>query len=69
MTQKTQIQIPGLRTHTAAAHLEKTIEAVPGVQAVELEPQSERAIVEHDGADLNKIVAALAAEGLDARPL
>lgn len=67
MHQKTHIQIHGLRTHTATAHLEKKIEAIPGVQAVELDPQSEEAIVEHDDADLNKIVAAIADEGLIGR--
>ena len=64
MSTKTDIHIKGLRNITSTAHLEKSLEAVPGVQAVEIDPQNERAIVEHDGADLEKLKVALAAEGL-----
>ena len=61
---KTHIRIQGLKNITSTAHLEKKLEAVPRVQSVEIDPQNERAIVEHDGADLEKLKVAVENEGL-----
>jgi len=66
MTTTTEIRIRGLKEVTATGHLEHRIEAVPHVQSVEIDPQNERAIVEHDGADLTKITTAIAEEGFEA---
>ncbi len=67
MSTKTNLHIQGLRNITSTAHLEKKLEAVPGVQAVEIDPQNEQAIVEHDGADMEKLKVAAAEEGLESR--
>ena len=64
MSTKTNIRIEGLKNVTSTAHLEKKLEAIPGVQSVEIDPQNENAIVEHDGADLRKIRTAVMEEGL-----
>ena len=64
MSTKTDILIKGLRNVTSTAHLEKKLEAVPGVEAVEIDSQNERAIVEHHGADMEKLKVAVMEEGL-----
>jgi len=47
-------------TDTAdVAHLEKTLEAVPHVRSVEIDPKSRRARVEHDGVDEQELTSAL----------
>jgi hemin uptake protein HemP len=52
---------------TGAAHLEKAVEAVPRVSSVELKPGEDELVVEHDGASLAEIVAALREEGYEPR--
>lgn len=58
------IRIEGLRNVASTAHLEKKLEAVPGVQSVEIDVEHEQAMVEHEGADLRKIRRAVLDEGL-----
>lgn len=53
---------------TDSGHLEKALEAVPGVQSVEIDTQTCLASVEHDGADAGKLVAAVRAVGYWAEP-
>lgn len=65
---KTDLHISGLKNLTSTAHIEKTIESFPRVQAVQIDPERERAIVEHEGADLAKIRGALAEAGLQVSP-
>jgi copper chaperone CopZ len=46
--------------------LEKALEEVPGVQAVQLDLEHKCAIIQHEGADTKRLVAAAAEEGLQA---
>lgn len=59
----THLRIQGLRNVTAIGHLEKSLEAVPGVQAVRIDSTGEEAMVEHDGADPKLLIAAAAELG------
>jgi copper chaperone CopZ len=49
--------------------LEKVLKAVPGVRAVQLDLEHKCAIIEHEGADTKRLVAAAAEEGLQATVL
>ena len=51
-----------------AAHLEKSVESVPHVQAVTFDAQNARLVVEHDGAREEDVVAALREEGFAPEP-
>jgi hypothetical protein len=66
MSSTTRIKI-GPVPPAVAAHVEKTVEAVPRVRAVTLDPAGEEIVVEHDAAPLSEIVAALHAVGFDSR--
>lgn len=50
---------------TDAAHIEKSLEAVPKVRAVEVDPGGERVVVDHDGADPERLMTALKHLGYD----
>lgn len=56
----TCLKIEGLSNVVATGHLEKSLEAVPGVASVEIDHTSECAIVEHDGASLQLLQTAAA---------
>jgi hypothetical protein len=56
------LKIAGLK-NVPSAHLEKTLEAVPGVESVELDYEGEGAIVQHEGADPKLLAAAAATIG------
>ena len=56
------LKIAGLK-NVPSAHLEKTLEAVPGVQSVQLDYDEEGATVEHEGADPKLLAAAAASIG------
>jgi copper chaperone CopZ len=47
----------------ASAHLEKSIESIPRVRTVTLQPEAEEVHVEHDDAPIREIVAAIRHEG------
>lgn len=49
------------------AHLEKSLESVPHVHAVRVEPGTSCVLVEHDGADSTEVLAALREEGVELR--
>lgn len=55
----TQIKIAKLSDATDAAHLEKALEAVQHVQSVRVDPESNSAFVEHDGADPKELTEAV----------
>jgi copper chaperone CopZ len=56
----TCLKIEGLSDVVAVGHLEKSLEAVPGVASVEIDRTGEQAIVEHDGASPQKLQSAAA---------
>lgn len=47
----------------SSAHLEKSIESVPRVRTVTLQPDAEEVLVEHEDAAIREIVAAIRSEG------
>jgi copper chaperone CopZ len=55
----TYVEINGLDDPSEQAQLEKSLESVPGVQAVQIDVQNRRAVVEHKGADPRQLVAAV----------
>ena len=61
----TILQITGLGTTAATSHIEKALEAVPRVAAVRMQSDEGRAVVEHDGADPQQLLAALRSVGYD----
>ena len=62
----TCLKIQGLRDVTSTGHLEKALEAVPGVRSVEIDPAGEQAIVEHDAANPRLLTTAAAGLGYHA---
>jgi copper chaperone CopZ len=48
-----------------AAHLEKSIESVPGVRSATIAIDERRIVVEHEAADRNELAAAIREEGFD----
>lgn len=60
------IPIPQLTSATDGAHLEKALEAVPGVASVHLNIAEHTAEVEHRDADLRAMVRAVQALGYTA---
>lgn len=57
------IPIPQLTSATDGAHLEKALEAVPGVSSVHLNLSEHTAEVEHHNADLQAMIRAVQALG------
>jgi hypothetical protein len=60
-----RIQIGSVRPDLIA-HLEKSVESVPHVQAAHFEPGSSTLLLEHDGANIEEIAAAVREEGFNA---
>ncbi len=58
--QAIHIDIEGLNDVTDAGHIEKALEAVPGVKFVEIQPGAAAARLVHEGADRRRLTAALA---------
>ena len=67
MRRTTQIQIADTGALGDSAHLQKAMEAVPGVQSARVETQLGRATIEHEGADGQKLLAAIKAAGHEAK--
>ena len=60
--QTTKIKIEGMSCLNCATHIEKALEAVPGVKEVDVELE-EGATVKHDGADPQQLLRAIQAAG------
>jgi copper chaperone CopZ len=60
---KIQMTIDELNGATDVAHLEKALESVPHVKAVEIDSAAKRALVEHDGATEEELKTAVEALG------
>lgn len=50
-----------------AEHIEKSVESVPHVQSAHVDFDTACVIVEHDGADVEEVSAALREEGFEPR--
>jgi hypothetical protein len=48
-------------------HLENSVESVPHVQSARVDLGESCVVIEHDGADLNEVSAALREEGFEPR--
>lgn len=59
---KTNLKIEGMNCVSCVAHIEKALEAVPGVQQASVNLGS-GATVEHNGVDPQKLIRAVAAAG------
>ncbi|MFN7139744.1 MAG: cation transporter [Limisphaerales bacterium] len=59
---KTKLRIDGMSCISCVTHVEKALEAVPGVKEASVVLE-EGATVEHDGVDENKLIRAVAAAG------
>ena len=59
----TRLKIAKLAGATDAEHIEKALEAVPHVSSVELAPDRNEAIVNHDGAEEDELIAAVKQQG------
>jgi copper chaperone CopZ len=65
----TRLKIAKLGAATDTAHLQKALEAVPQVGAVEIDAEAHEAVVEHDGADTAQMTAALKNQGYISEPV
>ena len=63
----TELKIEGMSCEHCVAAVKKALEGVQGVRAAAVSLQEESARVEHDGADPEKMVAAVEEEGYHAR--
>jgi copper chaperone CopZ len=55
----TLLKIAKLTSATDTAHIEKTLEAIPRVNSVTVEPDENQALIEHEGADEQELASAL----------
>ncbi len=63
MSHIAHLHVLGLSNIASSSHLEKALEAVPRVSAVELNPAQEEAVVTHDGADPQELLTAAKSQG------
>lgn len=55
----THLKIAKLDDPADAAHLEKALEAVPRVQSVRIDPETNEAVVDHEDANSDELTAAV----------
>jgi copper chaperone CopZ len=60
---RTHVKIVLFDNLTDSGHLEKSLEAVPGVVSVEFAPDVQEVIILHEGADMQRLAAAIAQLG------
>ena len=60
---KTMLRVDELRAVAESAHVEKTLEAVPGVECVEVDSLEKTLIVTHENVAPEELFSALAAAG------
>ncbi len=62
----TQLNIGGMTCQNCVMHVTKALQAVPGVIASEVDLQQQSAKIEHDGVDVQALIAAVEEEGYQA---
>ena len=62
MGQKLKLKIDGMTCLNCVTHVQKALEAVPGVTDVSV-TQDEGATIEHNGAETSQLIAAIRAAG------
>lgn len=60
---KTTLKVEGLNATAENAHLEKAIEAIPGVESVEMDSGHKTILVEHQNVPEKELLTALQAAG------
>jgi copper chaperone CopZ len=60
------LQLRQIKPYGQLSHLEKSLEAVPAVESVEIDPEERVARVTHHGADLKELLRVLDTQGYDA---
>lgn len=67
MMETTRLQITGMVCDACAGHVEKSLQAVPGVQSVRVDRAAGQATAAHKGADEKQLVEAVAEAGYQAQ--
>lgn len=62
MGQEVRLKIDGMTCLNCVTHVQKALEAVPGVTDAAV-TQAEGAVIQHDGADTAQLIAAVRAAG------
>ncbi len=62
----TNLNIEGMTCDHCVMHVTKALQAVPGVTETTVDLQTKSAKVEHDGAELQNLIAAVEEEGYTA---
>jgi copper chaperone CopZ len=67
--ESTQLQISGMTCGGCVAHVTKALSAVPGVRSIRVDLQTGRADIEHEGAVIGQMIAAVREEDYEAQAL
>lgn len=65
----TQLEISGMMCAACVGHVTKALQTVPGVLRVQVQNDPDIATVEHDGAEVSALIAAIEEEGYTAKPV
>jgi copper chaperone CopZ len=63
--QTTTLKVSGMSCGSCAAHIEKALKALPGVESVAVEISEQRVTVQHRGVAEVKLAEAVTAEGYE----
>ena len=63
----TELKITGMVCDACVAHVERALQSVTGVQNADVELETRRATVQHEGADINQMLQAVSEEGYEAQ--
>ena len=64
--EKIKVKITGMSCQSCVSHAKKALEAVHGVRSAVVNLERQEAIVQHEGADVGKLVGAVVGEGYEA---
>lgn len=64
----TTLNITGMTCQNCVRHAREALEAVPGVTAVTVTLEPGQAQIEHEGAPVDRLIAAVEEEGYQAQP-
>jgi copper chaperone len=62
-----ELKVDGMSCQNCVRHVGEALRAVPGVQDAQVDLEAGRARVQHDGADVSKLIEALDEAGYDAQ--
>lgn len=64
---QTDLKVDGMTCQNCVRHAREALEAVPGVSSAEVDLDCGTAVVQHEGADIDAMIAALDEEGYPAK--